>query len=212
MGLDIYHYKATLTKPDNLDPFYEDYIILEESYNGFDVNFVYFKDYIQTVEVPNALRTLIFVKNHDDLDEVKDFFHREADEYDFFFEPIFENIDSVVDQFRMQNKLKELFLHRWEAPKWIGFHICEYERKIGFYCYVVGHQRKGMNKRFYGHFDNSDRINCYTKKVDFEYALSCVDFYWDSDSEEEVGQRKKQFKTDFLDKYEYRRSWMLCSF
>ncbi len=206
MGLDIYHYKATLQKPKDLNPSSENYI-LEENYEGFDVDFSYFNKYIQLIDIPKILRTLIFAKKESELEEIKNFFKCE---YDFFYESNFLSINKVVDGFIIRNHQEGSLLHKWETPKWIGFHVFELEKKSGFYYEEVGYQRKGMNDRFAERF-YSDSIYCYTKKEEFEFALSCVDFYWDDDTQAEVKKRKRQFKSEFLDNYEDKRSWMNTS-
>lgn len=206
MGLDIYHYKATLLKPKDLNPFSENYI-LEENYEGFDVHFSYFNNYIQIIDVPKTIKTLIFALKESELDEIKNFLNYE---YDFFYESNILNINNVADRFIIQNHLEGSLLHKWETPKWIGFHVFEWEKKSGFYFEEVGYQRKGMNERFRERFYSASNYY-YTQKEDFEFALSCVDFYWDNDTQEEVEQRKRQFKADFLDKYEDKRSWMNTS-
>ena len=206
MGLDIYHYKATLLKPKDLNPFNRKYIS-EDNYEGFDVHFSYFNNYIQIIDTPKTLKTLIFAKKESEFDEIKNFLKYD---YDFFYEPNISNIDNVVDRFIIQNYLEGSLLHKWETTQWIGFNVFEWEKKSGFYYEKVGYQRKGMNERFGEHF-NSYSNYCYTQKADFEFALSCVDFCWDDDTQEEVEQRKWQFKADFIDKYEEKRSWMHIS-
>ncbi|HEX9061795.1 MAG TPA: hypothetical protein VF941_16575 [Clostridia bacterium] len=207
MGLDINHYKSVLQKPKGLNPFNHKYIS-EDNYEGFDVNFGYFNNYVQIIDIPKTLKTLIFAKKESEIDEIKNFLKYD---YDFFYEPNILNIDNVVDKFIKQNHIEGSLLHKWEAPKWIGFNVFEWERKSGFYYEEAGYQRKGMNERFGERF-NSDSNYRYTQKADFEFALSCVDFYWDDDTQEGVEQRKWQFKADFIDKYENNRSWMHISF
>jgi hypothetical protein len=193
MGLDIYHYKATLIKPWNLNPFNQNYIS-EDTFEGFDVHFSYFNNYIQIIDTPKTLKTLIFAKKESEIDEIKKFL---SYEYDFFYESNILNIDNVVERYITQNNLQGSLLHKWEAPKWIGFGVFEWERKSGFYYEEIGYQRKGMNERF-GECFYSDSKFCFTHKTDFEFALSCIDFYWDDDTPEDVEQRKKQFKADLL--------------
>lgn len=67
-----------------------------------------------------------------------------------------------------------------------------------------------MNSAFnYFYQDNKD---CFVLKEDFIRAYSCIDYYWDSDTEEDVNNRKKLFKKDFLDKFEFGASFMALSY
>ncbi|MCL2364378.1 MAG: hypothetical protein FWC71_06935 [Defluviitaleaceae bacterium] len=208
MGLDIYHFKATLTKPQKIYPGFENYFIKygddEHKYNGFDVGMEYFEPYIQEIDVPKIKRTLIFVKNESDMDDMKKFLYHETH---FFYESNLANIDKAVMHHVVRNKMTNLHIHKLDAPKWIVIYLFELVKETGFYYEEVGYQRKGMNKRFWEHF-NSNSIYQYTHKSDFENALSCVDYYWKEDSAEVVNQRKQQFKIDFIDKYESNRSWL----
>ncbi len=204
MGLDITHRKSTLKRPEKLDPFHRNYI-LENEFEDFDVDFNYFHDCIQTIDTPAVLETLIFPKKEDEIEEVKAFLKKYN--YHFLFENDIKNIDNIVQKFISHNQLSGSLLHSWEAPKWIGFDIFKMEKQTGFYFEEIGEQRKGMNKHFWSRFW-SDEIYCFTKKDDFEYAFKCVDFYWDSDTKEEVELRKKLFKENFPDKYEPNKSWL----
>ena len=208
MGLDIYHCKATLVKPKDMNPFSDNYFI-EDEFNVFDT-YDTLSGYIKQIEIPKTVRTLIFIKKESEIEEVKAFLHRGGDR-DFFFEKDLSNIDRTVDQFIRQNHLEGCLRHKWEAPKWIGVHVFDWEVHTGIYYEEAGYQRKGMNEQFSDRF-YSDPIYCYTQKEDFEFALSCVDYYWTSDTAEEVDQRKKDFKRDFVDSYETGRSFMLVSY
>lgn len=139
MGVDVYHCKATLVKPKDMNPFSENYFI-EDDFNVFD-NHNILKDYIQQIEVPKTVRTLIFIKNESEIEEVKHFLHHE---YDFFFEKDELNIDKTVEKFIWQNHLTNCLLHKWEAPKWIGVHVFEWVLHTGIYYEEVGYQRKGI--------------------------------------------------------------------
>ncbi|WP_221418046.1 hypothetical protein, partial [Fulvivirga kasyanovii] len=60
-------------------------------------------------------------------------------------------------------------------------------------------------------FCSSDTYH-FALKEDFQFALSCVDFYWTEDTEDELKQRKQNFNTNFLDKYEYGASFLTVSY
>ena len=207
MGVSIYHYKATITKPEDLNPRNLNYITENDfKFAGFDVGSEYFEKYIQTIDIPRTQKELIFVRNEFEMDEVKTFLHNKAD-CDFFYDPNLLNIDSIANQYLIKNKMTNFLLHKYENFKWITIGVFDIERKTGFYYEEVGHQIRGMNDRFFEYFD-TDSIYRYTRKEDFKFALSCVDFCWHDDCEEEVELRKQLFKENFLDKYEHNQSWM----
>jgi len=208
MGLDITHYKATLERPQKIEPFCTNFI-LESEFREFDVSFNYFQNFIQIIDTPNVLDTIIFPKKGNEIEEVKHYLNN--DKYNFYFEENLAKINARVDKFISENNLLKKLVNHWETDKWFGFHIYEYKKQIGFYFEEVGEQRKGMNDNFWKRF-SSDTISCFTKKEDFYYAFNCVDFYWDNDTKEEVENRKNLFKQNFLDKYEQNKSWMSLSY
>ena len=55
-----------------------------------------------------------------------------------------------------------------------------------------------MNKNFWKRFA-PDKVFCFTEKEGFDCASTCVDFYRDDDTMEDVELRKKSFKKDFAD-------------
>jgi hypothetical protein len=208
MGLDITHNKATLKRPEKLDPFNRNFII-EQEFEGFDTDFEHFKSSVQMIDVPTTLKTLIFPKRESEIDEVKNFLN--CDEYVYLFEQNVQDIEKSVGRYIQANFLTNNFLHSWTTDKWFGFHIYKLDKQIGFYFEEVGYQRKGMNSKFWSRFGIED-INCFTKKEDFEFALTCVDYYWDIDTKQEVDLRKQLFKEAFVDKYEAYRSWInICN-
>lgn len=208
MGLDITHRKATLKRPEKLDPFHTDYI-LENEFEGFNVDFNYFENYIQKIDTPHILETLIFPKKEDELQKVKDFLKKHG-QYHFFFENNIQNMNKRVEEFIKNNHISDSLIHTWETTDWTGFDLFKIEKQTGFYFENIGEQRKGMNDNFWKRFYSED-VYDFANKEDFEYAFKCVDYYWDNDTEEDVQQRKKLFKENFVDKYEINKSWLnLC--
>ena len=204
MGLDITHYKATLQRPKLIDPFNRHFITVKD-FEGFDTSIEYFDKNLQLVDDPIILKTIIFPKRENEIQEVKEFL--KYDEYEFLFEKDLNEINNTINLYQERNFLTKTLLHKWEAPKWFGFHFYEYEKVDGFYFEEVGYQRKGMNENFWTRFA-SENINSFTKKEDFDFALTCVDYYWDDDQKEEVENRKQIFKENFVDKYETNKSWI----
>ncbi len=208
MGLDITHYKATLKKPAIFNS-YEGSYMTEEEFEYFDVDFDYFKDCTQKIDIPKVLRTLIFPKKESDIDEVKEWFKNSHN--DLLFEKNLGNINASIEHFMKNKQLTENLFCTWDAGKWIGADIFTFEEGYGFYYEEVGYQRKGVNKNFWGKFCTS-KIQCFTSRKNFEFALSCVDYYWHEDTEEDVVLRKQEFKRDFVDKYEPHKSWLEASY
>ena len=213
MGLDVYHFKATLTKPTAGVAFFDNYFT-ESNFEGFDVGFDYFGDYVQEIEVAELpQKSFIFVKREVDLDALKRYFNRhEEDSNIVLYEPDASSIDSVVSRYVVENRLGDLHLCKKETMKWHLVQLYDIIKVTGFYVEEVGHQRKGMNRHFYEYFKAAlDTVYCYTKKSDFEYALSCVDYYWKEDTEEIVAQRKLDFHENFVGSYKEGCSWLEIS-
>lgn len=205
MGLDITHYKATLKKP-LIDSFN---FVLENEFNGFDVPFDYFQNYIQKVYVPEVLEIIIIPRNENDIDELKQLYKDRN--CHFIFEKDYKSILASIDKFLKYKNLDKKLIKPWQAHKWMGIDIYEYKKETGFYFSEIGYQRKGVNENFWERF-NSNTTFCFTTKEDFDFAYSCVDFYWDIDTKEDIEMRKKLFKENFVDKYELNRSWMNVSY
>jgi hypothetical protein len=208
MGLDITHYKAILERPVEISRFDQCYILASE-FKGFDVEIDYFQPYIQLIDTPESLKTIIFPKSEHEIEEVTAFYT--DTDCIILLEQDITKIERRLSDYLSEKKLHVNSIRRWETDKWFRFEVYKFEKQIGFYCESVGEQRKGMNKKFWTRFQ-SDEIFCYTQQADFEFAYDCVGFYWDSDTKEEVQQRKKNFKENFVDKYEPHRSWMELSY
>jgi hypothetical protein len=208
MGLEITHYKATLQRPLIIEPFNVKQI-LEDEYEGFDVNINYFENFIQKIDKPEILETIIFTKRENEIEEVMKFLN--CEDYHYLFENETSKISQRIEQFVRDRKLDGNLIHSWETDKWYGFHVYRHIKQIGFYFEEIGEQRKGMNENFWKRFV-SNKTFCFTKKEDFDFALTCVDFYWQDDSNEDVELRRKLFEDNFVKKYELNRSWMSLSY
>ena len=208
MGLDITHYKATLKRPTKLDPFNRN-LITEQEFEGFDTNFQYFERNIQMIETLITIETIIFPKRESEIEEVKKFLN--CNEYIFLFEKNINDIDRTVEHYLQKKSLIKNLLHSWTTDKWFGFHVYKLDRQVGFYFEEVGYQRKGVNDKFWTRF-GSESINSFTKQQDFEFALTCVDSYWNSDTKDDVDLRRQSFKANFVDNYETNKSWIsICT-
>lgn len=204
MGLDITHYKATLQKPADLNTFEKKYII-ESEFDGFDVNFDYFSKFIQQIEIPQVLNTIIFPKSVNEIENIKSKYNDEK--YLIFYEKDFTNFNNIIDRFIIDNYLDGVNVKSFDNDKYISFDIFKVITANGFYFEEVGYQRKGMNKNFWDKFIN-DKTYCYTNKEYFEFVLSCIDNNRYKDSFNDFDNTTKLFKENFIDKYELNCSWM----
>lgn len=205
MGLDLYHFKALKNKPDKLHepdelhPFNENYILSEEL-EFFDNDINHFKDYIQSIEIKKIVNSLVFVKNGEQI-------KCSVDSGDVVVYNQYDFVDDYVNRFKDQYRLSDTVVDKWKLENCLVVDLVRNETATGFYYEGVGHQRKGMNSLFYQQYCHG-KIYCFTKKSDFDFAFSCVDYYWDSDTAKEVEERKALFKNFFIDNYEPNRSWM----
>ncbi len=80
-----------------------------------------------------------------------------------------------------------------------------------YYIDDIGYQRKGMSDLFY---DSFKKYTLWGKKEDFDLAYNCVadEWYLDYWGQDAVNDMKKNFKENFVDKYEFGRSLLCVSF
>jgi hypothetical protein len=211
MGLDIIHYKATLERPEELHPVSENYMtkcVFEEW--GFTEDFEHFKDCIQLIDAPVKLQTIICVKNESELEEISNMFVP-GEGYVVLFDPDLSKLEERVAAHLEKDGLSGNLIWRWNTQRWVGFQVYLLEKVPGFYFKEVGYQRKGMNNRFWTRF-RSETVFDFAEQEDFDFAFSCVDYYWDNDTEDEVIRRKQLFKKYFVDQFEAGKSWMSLSY
>ena len=208
MGLDISHIRATLERPKTKNP---DELggTLEEYFDGFNVPLSHFGRYIQEIDCANILTTSILVKEEKYLqytiEWLKDY------DYNIFFEKEPSKLEKVVEAFELRNRLTNLEKYRDSNPeKWELLYHYEIVKKVGFYTTEEGYQRKGMNDEFRKRFFRDDIFD-FALKEDFEFAYQCIDYYWE-ETKEEVEKRRKNFKTNFLDKFELGASYLSVSY
>lgn len=204
MGLDIYHCRATLNRPAGVSP-YEASTILLEDYEGFDVPFSYFSDYIRVVQIPVEVETVIIPHRRELVQSTNDWFQESA--YQIIFNENSATLDKEIKLLEKQRSLTGLLTHTWETDSWKGIHYFHLVGKEGFYTEDIGYQRKGMNHKFHERF-YSNKTWRYTSKEDFDFALSCVDSYWPDDTIDTITATRDAFKRDFVDSYKPGASFM----
>ncbi len=210
MGLDIYHTKATLEKPTIIDPHGLD-IITEEGFPnmGFDVPFSHFDKYIQKIDYPKIIKKATLMKEGENLDDTFGWFNDGNSEIIFYENP--DSLEQKTKEYELKNNLNKL--HRnlsTNSETWDLLYHYEFIEKTGFYITDEGCQRKGMNADF-NSFYQDDKYN-FVLKEDFEKAYQCIDYYWEFDTDEELAMRRKNFKENFLDKYEFGASYLALSY
>lgn len=198
MGLDISHKKATLQKPITTDP-YGLGGITEESFDGFDVEFSHFQKFIQKIDCTKVIKTAIIVDNYEYLDYTKDWFKERN--LNIFFEWTEDSLKKELKDFEIKNNLKNLSSHLDRSPlKWNLLHYYEITKKIGFYSTDVGYQSMGWALDWY--FHQPDKWN-FVLLEEFERAYNCIDDSKESLTEADYITRRKYFKENFLDNYEF---------
>ena len=211
MGLDITHYKATLEKAQDHDLFYigqdiygETGAEIRERFDTFNVDFDHFSKYIQEIEVPTEVESIIIIKGSKNVEKVKA--HFVSNDYLFLIreneEQLKKEIKDLEKKEGYQNLKKSFKDH--DYTDWIILKYYTTEKKEGFYFKSVGEQRKGMGGNFYSKFCNGEIYN-FALKEDFDYAFSCVNYNGYSDTEEE-------FKKTFVDNFEDGASFMSVSY
>ena len=210
MGLDITHYKATLSFQDK-DKFiypgveiYGQYIYLTpKDFEDFNVDYQHFSNYIQQIQCPQVVITVIQAKKEEYLPEIKKHFRNNKDYIIITPEDEKETLED--ERFKNLRCYKDTGALKWDILK-----FCMLETIEEIYFEAIGGQRKGVNNNFWKHFESTSIYN-FAKHEDFMAAYHSIDKYWNSDTDEIVTERKKAFKTSFIDNFEEGASFMaLC--
>lgn len=218
MGLDVTHYKATLERAETHSLFYIDQGIYADTggitrknFCDFNVKFDHFKNYIQEIDCPVELESAIIVNDKKDSKRIKE--HFKSSGRKIFVK---ENEHLLYQELiEFEKSLGYLNIQKcFEDIEYEGWTILKYYKTIkkeGFYYKKAGHQRKGMNNKFHERFC-SNKIYNFAFKEDFDYALSCVDYYWKSDTSSIIEERKKEFCESFINNFEKGASFMMVSY
>lgn len=213
MGLDINHYKLTL-KPNEEG----NYFTLEDWDLDCNVPLTAFAPFITKVKTWETLHSIAVVKNEEDYYKLLKSYEKDNEEHDYAKIFVGEKSDSLLDEIREfikknnWDKLERLDLEVTEGNfKHFDISFSDVAYVDGFYYEQVGYQRKGMNNKFY---DTFREFLLWGKKEDFELALTCVgtEWYIENWGLEAVNDMKKNFKENFVDKYEFGKSLLCASF
>lgn len=211
MGLDIYHFKATLLPPEEISC-YSDNFYTASNYHNFDVPIEYFHPYFQLITFPKVQFSIVIPFNLANLAQIYAGFKDEKHTH-ILLENQTQAVKAEIKKLEREMDLKNLSKSMYQTDMYKQIDYVGWVQEEGFYSTNnVAYQRKGMNAAFADRFYHRGDIYHFTQKEDFDFALQCVDFYWDSDTEECVAERKRAFQSDFVDKYEANCSWMALSY
>lgn len=213
MSLAITHYKATLEKADINTLFYigndiygETGAEIREKFDSFNVDFDHFQKYIQLIDVPNEIESIIIVEGLEKLKKVEEHFKSTASTFLVYeneeqFKIELENFEKERTYQKLEKHLEYIHHTEWNILTYYTL-----EKKEGFYFKSVGNFQKGMNDKFWDKFCTST-ISNFALKDDFEYALSCT-----IDSKESRIDYREEFKKEFIDNFDFGASFMSISY
>ncbi|SFU66983.1 hypothetical protein SAMN05216480_11283 [Pustulibacterium marinum] len=216
MGLDITHYKATLELPKNSELINIGGEIrgmfgaeTRESFSDFNVPFEHFKNFIQAIDCPIIMETVIIVEEKNDIEYVNN--HFSSTDYKILLND--NSLNRNLKAYESGKGLNDSKRHFGESVlnKWKVLNYYKIEKREGFYYHQVAYQRKGMNENLWKRFCNND-IYEYALKSDFEYANKCVSRKKPYEPKADFELRKESFKKEFLDNYENGTSFMSVSY
>lgn len=217
VGLDITHYKATFKKAEAHTLFYIGECIygntgaeIRELFDGFNVDFDHFKKYIQQIDVPSLVESIIVVNNPEYLKNAQE--HFRSENHLVLLKPNNEELTETLHRFERQKgyQLLERNVKNGEHVPWTIVNYFTTQQKEGFYFEQVGTQRKGMNNNFWSRFCNGEK-HFFAQKEDFEFAFSCLEPR-NYDTEESMAQKIETFKKSFIDNFEEGASFLSVSY
>lgn len=210
MGLDITHYKLTLEEPNVVNSMNVGRNLLCDLKFFKTEEIKYVQPFIQQIEICKV-RERIWYAN--DEKQYQNFLKSKvAENNNIIFEKDPIELRTKIESEEKKRGLNLLKNYEVNVIDWSTINYYEFEFEEGFYCIEVGYQRKGVNNSFWKRFKNENNIYNFMCKQDFEHAYNSIDFYWDSDTNEDVQLRKKLFKENFMDKYTEGESYLSLSY
>ena len=208
MGLDISHIQLTLY-PKNAS----DFLYVEDWDLQCNVPLEVYSKYIQKIDELDFNKSIIVVQNDKDLEKLNKTNRFDTGNYlKIFIGQYDDQMKRDIDNFITREKLDKLELSKISTER----DNVEY-REISFgepikiegiyYIDDIGYQRKGMSKQYYELFKLCELRG---KKEDFELAYSCIE--GSPRSYDDSAELKKNFKENFLDKFEFGTSLLWNSF
>lgn len=212
MGLDISHIQLTKT-PVNKSQYFH----IDEWELDCNVPLKTYSKYIRTIDDIDFNKTLVIVKNEEQYEILKNNEWFCATDYlKVFIGEIDNAMQKKLAKFVVNQKLDKLeTLELATKHDDITYHTISFGEPVKvqgvYYTDDIGYQNKGMNRLFYNTFEN---YLLWGKKEDFELAYTYVggEWYLKHWGEESVNDMKRNFKENFLDKFEFGKSLLCTSF
>lgn len=212
MGLDINHLQLTLTENNKGDYFY-----IEDWDSTCNVPLENYSKYITTVEEFDFNKTLAIIKNEELFEKLKKAQWFDASGYlKIFIGDMNATMKEQLNKFIVSQNLDKLEkIELGCEHDGLAFYTMSFGEPIQVkavkYIDSIGYQRRGMNNLFYDAFN---KYLLWGKKEDFEFAYTFIgnEWYLEYFGEESVNRMKRNFKENFLDKYEFGKSLLCVSF
>lgn len=212
MGLDITHIQLTLTPHDKYDFFTVD---------DWDINcnvpLQHYSKYVQTIDDLDFNKSIAIVNNEYELEKLKETATFNETAYlKVFIGELDEVMQAQYRSFITREKLDTLeTLQSSTEQNGLTYHTISFGEPVKvqgvYYIDDIGSQRQGMNDVFYNTFK---QYIFWGKKEDFELAYTCIGSQWylETWGQQEVDKMKNNFKTHFIDKFEFGKSLLDVSF
>lgn len=212
MGLDVSHVQLTVTPVDKGDFFYVDDWDLD-----CNVPLKTYSKYITTIDVLDFSKTLAIVKSEEQYEKWRKTEWFSSTEYlKVFIGDLSDIMRAQLAKFIINQKLDKLEMAEFDCEHdGLKYHIISFGEPKQFrgvyYADDIGYQRKGMNSLFY---DTFEKHLLWGKKEDFELAYTCIadEWYLEHWGDEGVNEMRRNFKENFLDKFEFGKSLLCASF
>lgn len=212
MGLDVSHLQLTLTPNDK-----GDFFTIDDWDLDCNVSLKHFSKYITTIDDLDFNKSIAIVKNEKQYEKLKKTEWFSGIEYlKVFIGELNDTMQEQLAKFIVSQKLDKLETSELGCEHdGIKYHTISFGDPIKvqgvYYIDDIGYQRKGMNQLFY---DTFKKYLLWGKKEDFDLAYTCVadDWYLEHWGQDAVNDMKKNFKENFVDKYEFGKSLLCASF
>ncbi len=212
MGLDVSHIKLT-TKPNDKG----DYFYIDDWELDCNVSLKHYSKFITTIDDFDFNKTIAIVKNEEQFEKLK---NKEwfgfGDYLKIFIGELNNQMQKNIRNFINLQKMDSLeTIQLSNEHNQIEYYTISFGEPIKikgiYYIDDIGYQRKGMNNQFYDVFK---KYMLWGNKQDFDLAYSCVSNEWHLEhwGLEAVNGMKKNFKDNFIGKYEFGKSLLSVSF
>lgn len=212
MGLDVSHIQLTLT-PKNKD----DFFCVEGWEIDCNVPLKYYSKYITTIDDLDFNKHIRLANNEEQFEELKKLEEFSSNDLlKVFVGELNDSMKCQIEKFIIDNKLEKLTTTQfWQESHGISYYSIYFGQPIKvqgmYFTENIGYQRQGMNRLFYEKFKE---FTFWGNREDFELAYTCIN---ESRSnwlcgKKGVNREKKNFKENFLDKFEFGKSLLCASF